>query len=189
MSYTDLQRELQEIDAEISEQEQLQDKAARDLVQNDIAPIESVFKARLTQIAAKLSGLRAKRDKRAAELESAAFEDTISRARQDEVTALQEAYNELQQQEANERQAYQALCKEQAEELRTFLEAQRERRNAAAEPLRAVKQQKNEIYRELRVNHDVVLGGWPNGNESVTYGDLVSVFRKLFQDDVDRFTA
>lgn len=187
MSYTDLQRELQEIDAEISEQEADQEKAARDIVQNDLAPMESVFKARLTQIAAKLSGLRAKRDKRAAELESAAIEDTISRARQDEVAALQEAYNELQQQEAIERQAYQALCKEQAEELRTFLEAQRERRNAAVEPLRAVKRQKDEVYRELRVNHDVVLGGWPNGNNPVTYGDLVKVIRSLFGDELDRF--
>lgn len=183
MGYDDLRRELQEIDAEISEHEAAQEKTARDIVQADIKSLEAVAKARLTQIGAKLKGLYARKTKLEEALESAAIEDTISRARQDEVTALQEAYNELSAAERDEQQRYNDFCAKQADELRAFLEKQKADRSTANQPLREIAQQRFKLYQELHFQHGVEMTA-PKGRQ-VNHIDLARVMRRLFASDLD----
>jgi chromosome segregation ATPase len=181
--YDQLQDELLEITAEISEQEQLQDKTAAAITQADIAPMAKVFQARYDQIVARLTGLYARKAKAEQALSGAEVEQTIERAQQDEVAALKEAYFELERQERAEQATFDTLCKDQRARLQTFLEALRAERSAAAEPLKAVSGRKNEIHGELRHFHGVAMSGEYGASDPVKYVDFHEVIKQLFEEE------
>lgn len=186
-AYDQLQDELAEITAEISEQEQLRDQTAADITQADIAPMARVFQARLDGIVARLKGLYARKSQAEEALNGAQVEQTIERAREDEVAALKEAYYELERRERDERATFDALCKDQRARLQAFLEALKAERSAAAEPLKAVLRQKSDVHRELRSTHGVAMSAEYGVSNPVKYGDFPEVMRRLFEEEFRHF--
>lgn len=181
--YEEIQSELLEITAEISEQEQLRDETAADIAQADLEPMARVFQARFEKIVARLRGLYARKAKAEQAMSSAEVDNTIERAQQDEVAALKEAYHELERRERAEQATYNALCSDQRARLQAFLEGLRAERSAAAEPLKAVLQRKSDVYRELRYTHGVAMSAEYGAHNPVRYSDFHEVIKRLFAED------
>lgn len=176
-TYKQLQSELLGLETEITKHERAQEATTRELAGTDLKPMEDILSARLAQYAAKLKGLYARRNKKAAELEEAEVDRDIEVAQATEIAGKKALYSEICTQERAAAQKYDAFRQAQATELMSMLQRMLSERETACQSRSKLATEAASIYYELRGTNNAVPmlhSGWSHERHT----DLLDVVQK-----------